>query len=151
MTAKADFNAEEWALVAQAPALAGMRVIAADRGGTLRESVSMARAYAEARQGKADGLMGELLASPPLVDPRSAQQLSQTGTEKLREALAILRGKATPDEVSAYQSFVLDVAETVAKAHKEGGFLGIGGKAVSDRERAALEEIAGALGVTYGS
>jgi hypothetical protein len=34
------------------------------------------------------------------------------------------------------------VAETVARAHKEGGFLGFGGKEVSDKEQAALDRIA---------
>jgi hypothetical protein len=31
----------------------------------------------------------------------------------------------------------------VARAHKEGGFLGIGGKEVSESEQAALDEITG--------
>ncbi len=34
------------------------------------------------------------------------------------------------------------MAETVARAHKEGGFLGIGGKEVSEAEQAALDRIA---------
>jgi hypothetical protein len=40
------------------------------------------------------------------------------------------------------------VAEAAAKAHKEGGFIGIGGKEVSEREQAALNEIQAALGGT---
>jgi len=34
----------------------------------------------------------------------------------------------------------------VAGAHKEGGFLGIGGKEVSDAENEALDELSMALG-----
>ena len=49
MTAKAEFNAEEWSVVAGAPLLTAMMVIAADRGGSVRESVAVAKAYAEAR------------------------------------------------------------------------------------------------------
>jgi hypothetical protein len=41
----------------------------------------------------------------------------------------------------------LTAAQNVAEAAKEGGFLGIGGVRVSDAERAALGDIAGALGV----
>ena len=37
MTKKADFNAEEWAAVAEAPVLAGMRLVAASRRGTIRD------------------------------------------------------------------------------------------------------------------
>ena len=45
MTEKADFNAEEWSTLVEAPALVALRVIAAERGGTLRESLSLGRAY----------------------------------------------------------------------------------------------------------
>lgn len=41
MTKKADFNADEWAKVVEGPLLAGMQVITADRGGTIRESMAM--------------------------------------------------------------------------------------------------------------
>ena len=49
MTTKADFNAEEWSTVVEAPVYAAMRVITADRGGTLRESLAMGHVYQEAR------------------------------------------------------------------------------------------------------
>ena len=45
------------------------------------------------------------------------------------------------DEESAYKRFVLGVAQAAAEAHKEGGFIGIGGKRISDEERVALDEI----------
>ena len=61
--------------------------------------------------------------------------------EGLGEGLAILEQKATPEEVEAYKRFVVAVAEAAAKAHKEGGFIGIGGKEVSESEQAALDEI----------
>ena len=50
MTGKADFTQEEWKVVLEGPPSAGMIVLTAQRGGTIRESVAMARAYAEARQ-----------------------------------------------------------------------------------------------------
>jgi hypothetical protein len=40
----------------------------------------------------------------------------------------------------------MTVAQAVAGAHKEGGFLGIGGKQISDAENQALDEISTALG-----
>jgi hypothetical protein len=43
MTRKAEFNAEEWSTVVDGPLYAGMRVISAERGGTLRETVAMGR------------------------------------------------------------------------------------------------------------
>ena len=47
MTTKAEFNAEEWEQIAGGPALAGMIVISAQRGGTIRETVAMAKVYKE--------------------------------------------------------------------------------------------------------
>jgi len=42
----------------------------------------------------------------------------------------------------AYKRFVYGLAEGVAAAHKEGGFLGIGGQPISANEQAALDAIA---------
>jgi|SRR5215203_2807456 hypothetical protein len=144
MTEKATFNAEEWAKLIEAPALAALKVIAADRGGTVRESLSLGRAYAEART-DGSGLLKEIVSSAPQVDPSGLKDpgaLSERTESALREALAVLEQKATPEEVDAYRQFVLKVGETVARAHKEGGVLGIGGKEISEQEQAALDEIA---------
>jgi hypothetical protein len=40
---------------------------------------------------------------------------------------------------------VLGVGDTVAHAHREGGFLGIGGKEVSEHEQAVLDDVAATL------
>src|SRR6185503_14777524 len=50
MTGKADFTEEEWKDVLQGPPTAGMMVAMAQRGGTFRETISMAKAYGEARK-----------------------------------------------------------------------------------------------------
>ncbi len=145
MATKADFNAEEWSTVVEGPVLAGMRVVAASRGGTLRESVAIGRVYAEARQGQGESeLLDELVSSPPGVDPqrlRGAGDIAAVSSERLREALGVLKERASTGDVEAYKRFVLDVARAAAEAHKEGGFIGIGGKQISDEEQAALDEI----------
>ena len=41
----------------------------------------------------------------------------------------------------------MDVAEHAAEATKSGGFLGIGGKRISEEESAVLDQIASTLGV----
>ncbi len=150
MTKKADFNADEWAKVVEGPLLAGMQVIIADRGGTIRESMAMGQVYAQARRQQGAGeLLDELVATPPAMDParmRSAGDVGRASSEGLREALALLEQKASPDEVDAYRGFVRAVADAVAHAHKEGGFLGVGGKEVSAEEQAALDEIEATLG-----
>ena len=50
MTAKADFTEEEWKTILEAPPSAGLIVILSDRGGSIRETFSMASAYTEARK-----------------------------------------------------------------------------------------------------
>jgi hypothetical protein len=151
MTSKADFNAEEWSTVAEGPLYAGMRVIAADRGGTLRESLALGRVYRETREQQgASGLVDELVKSPPAIDPNQLKEaggnIAEVAQAKLRDAMQILSAKATPEEIDAYKKFVMTVAQAVAGAHKEGGFLGIGGKQISDAEEQALDELSIALG-----
>lgn len=151
MTDKAAFNAEEWSKLVEAPVLVALRVIAADRGGTLRESLSLGRAYAEARKEGEGELMQAIVNSAPQIDPAGMQNpegLAARADERLREALQLLEQKGTPEEVEAYRRFVLSVAETVARAHREGGFLGIGGKDVSEPEQAVLDDLAATLGIT---
>jgi hypothetical protein len=152
MTKKADFNAEEWQTVVEAPLLAGLRVVAADRGGTIRESVAIGRVYAEARQRQgASELLDELVASQPSMDQeraRAAGDVRAASDQSIRSALETLTGKATPEEVEAYKGFLLTVARAAAAAHKEGGFAGIGGKQVSDAEQGALDEIEATLGAS---
>lgn len=151
MTRKADFNAEAWSTVVDGPLYAGMRVISADRGGTLRETLAMGRAYQEARQHHDESeLLDELVKSPPAIDPDRLRQaggnIADLTSTQLREAIRILEDKATPAEVDEYKKFVMTIAQAVAGAHKEGGFLGIGGKQISDAENQALDEISSALG-----
>src|ERR1700724_2739276 len=104
MTRKADFNAEEWSTVVDGPLYAGMRVISADRGGTLRESLAMGRVYQEARAHHGESeLLDELVKSPPSID---ADRLREAGgnvaaaaSQQLREASRIIEAKAMPAEV----------------------------------------------------
>jgi hypothetical protein len=156
MTRRADFNAEEWSTVIDGPLYAGMRVISADRGGTLRESLAMGRAYQEARAHHGESeLLDELVKSPPSIDADRVREaggdISVVASQQLREAIGILETKSTATEIDAYKRFVMTVAQAVAGAHKEGGFLGIGGKQISDAENQALDEISAALGAPPGA
>jgi hypothetical protein len=146
VTSKADFNAEEWSTVVEGPVLSGLRVVAAHRGGTIRESLAVSKVYTAARQAQGDSeFLDALVSSPPAVDAQEVRarggDIATVSSERLREALRIVREKATPDEAEEYKGFVREVAEAAAKAHKEGGFIGIGGKEISPEEQAALDQI----------
>jgi hypothetical protein len=149
MATKADFNGNEWSTIVEAPLLAGMHVVGAGRGGTIRESVAVAKVYAEARQAHGESeLLDDLVASPPGIDQQrlaGGGDVGAASSERLREALALIGEKASPEDTEAYKRFVLQVARAAAEAHKEGGFIGIGGKQVSAEEQAAIDEISQVL------
>src|SRR4051794_25163457 len=144
MTAKADFTEEEWQKVLEAPPSAGLIVVTAQKGGTFRETFAMGKAYAEARQQHgASQLLDEIVSAKPERDHtryHSTEELKEAGLQHLRDAIAVLDSKATPEEVEEYRRFVIALAERVANAHREGGV------AVSEAEQAAIDEISAALG-----
>jgi hypothetical protein len=144
MTGSADFTAEEWDVVREGPTSAGMIVSTAQRGGTFREVIAMAKAYAEARKEHGDSaLLDELVSSKPEMDhtrAHSPEELKEHGLGRIREAIALVEQKATAEEVGDYRLFVISLANRVAGAKKEGD------GAVSDAEAAAIAEITDALG-----
>jgi hypothetical protein len=144
MTGKADFTPEEWEVVLEGPPSAGLIVVTAGRGGTIRETLAMAKAYAEARRQHGESeLLDEIVSARPELDHtryHSVEELKEHGLQGLRDAVALLERKATPDEVEEYKRFVLNLAEKVANAHREGGV------SVSPAEEDAIREIATTIG-----
>jgi hypothetical protein len=148
MTGKADFTEDEWKQVLEGPTGAGMAVIASDRGGSIRETFSMAKAYAEARKQHGESeLLDEVAGAKPEMDRTrysSPEEMKEGSIRQIREAIEVLKAKATPDELEQYRKFVLDLANRVAEARKE-GFMGLSGERVSDAERTAIQEVEAAL------
>ena len=97
MTGKADFAPEEWELVLQGPPSAGLIVATAQRGGTLRESISIAKAYVEARQHHGESeLLDEIVASKPEIDHTrhgSVAELKEHGLQYASQYTLPLMGR----------------------------------------------------------
>lgn len=144
MTGKADFTQDEWELVLEAPPSAALIVVTAQRGGTFRETIAIAKTYAEARKEHGESeLLDEITAAKPERDHthyHSPAELKQGGLQHLRDAVALLETKATPAEVDDYRRFILTLADKVATAHREHG------QSVSDAEQQAITEITTAMG-----
>jgi hypothetical protein len=144
MTGKADFTVEEWETVLGGPTSAGLIVSMAERGGTLRESFSLAKAWTEARGSSgATALLDEIAQSKPKVDRArtgSRRELKDHYLGVIREAASLLESKSTPEELEDYKRFTLGLAERVAGAKEEND------QPISDSERSAIEEISVALG-----
>ena len=99
MTNQDAFTADEWTLVREAPTSAGLLVVTASRGGTFRETFAMSKAYAEARteHGKSE-LLDAVVGSKPKMDHQhahSADELTATVVQHIRDAIALLEAKAT--------------------------------------------------------
>jgi hypothetical protein len=140
MTTSADFTPEEWEIVREGPTSAGMIVSTADRGGTFREVFAIAKAYTEARQEHGDSeLLDELVSHKPEMDrtkAHSTEELKEHGLQRIREAVALVEQKATPQELDDYRRFVVSLAQRVAAAKSD----------TSEAETAAVAAIETALG-----
>ena len=154
MTAKSDFTPEEWETVLEGPTAAGLMIAASQRGGAFRESYSIAKAYTDARRDHgASQLLDDIVGSKPKVERphvHSVDELKQQSLQQLRQGLALVEQKGTPEEADQYKQFVVGLATRVAEAHRE-GFLGFSGDRVSDAERQAVSDVADALGVAAPS
>jgi hypothetical protein len=69
----------------------------------------------------------------------------ENALQSIQEGLLVV-SKKSPADIEAYRELVMNVAQKVAEASKEGGFLGIGGTRVSKEEEQALAAIKTALG-----
>jgi hypothetical protein len=163
MANKSDFTAEEWKKLLESPLLAGFAVSAGDPSGfigTLQEGFASAKALATAKSDpNADALIKAVvddLLTPDgraaardgvkgVVDGAKVEEFKDRALVELRRTASILDSKA-PSESKAFKDWLNHIANLVAEAGVEGGFLGFGGVKVTDAERATLAEISTALG-----
>jgi hypothetical protein len=92
---------------------------------------------AEGRSIARDGLKENLTGSKPA-------EIKAKCVETLRQVAGVVDTKA-PGDATAFKTWLRQISQHVAEAAKEGGFLGIGGVAVSEAEKATLAEISSAL------
>lgn len=157
MTRQDSFGNDEWALLGDAPLAAAAAVAVASPGGGRREAEAMVTGWrAAGAQFGASELMSEIVAG---LDPEQRQGASggagysyesiiDEAVDLCSRAVALLDAKATPGELEEYRAFVINLAERVAWANSESGFLSMGGEAMSRDERTMMRAIARALG--YG-
>ena len=164
MADKSSFTPEEWKVVVSSPMLAGLAVTLAEPSGLwgmLKESMAGARALlTAATDPSASALVKAVAADMETSEGRgiardelkadltgkSPAELKQEVIAKLTQAGQILDAKA-PGDAPAFKVWLKQVAEKVAEAASEGGFLGFGGTKVSDAEKATIAEVGKALGV----
>jgi hypothetical protein len=159
MATKSDFTTDEWKKVLEAPLLASFAISAADPSGLfglIKEGFASASALAEVKSNPAaDALLTAVVDDLLTGDGRSAARdgvkAVATGGDiagakdraltELKSAVAIVNAKAPADAV-AFKAWLNHIAQKVAEASAESGFLGFGGAPVSEKEKATLAELA---------
>jgi hypothetical protein len=69
------------------------------------------------------------------------ERLTPDTIERARQATEILSQKASPEDAAAYKLWLLETAAAVCAAASTGGFLGIGGERISEKEQAFLDDL----------
>jgi hypothetical protein len=162
MATKTDFTAQEWEVLRDAPHLVMLSVATAGFSGpigSIKEAFAPLGAIVEAAKGNNMLLRGvcdreELKAAQQSLrnsikigsDSKALRdQLQTAAADKAAAANTILKQKGSPEDLEAYRHLLVDIADRVAKAAKEGSFLGFGGERVSEGERAVIKRISEAL------
>ena len=172
MSIKDQFTEDEWFLLSSTPAMVGSAMSSAAASGvigTVKEmTASMKSTVAALKDYPNSELIQALLekaenwdeAKDKISDYRerakqklesgqikSREQLHEQAMKDCREAAKLVDAKCSPDDAKAYREWTLKVANNVAAAASEGGFLGFGGEKISPEETVMLGRIEEALGV----
>jgi hypothetical protein len=166
------YTDDELNLLASVPQLIGTAMAAASGSGlfgTGKEAFANAGAVLEGLKSYPDNALIRQLLPDPAADRKaamekmsktrewisarlkangvnSAEKLTQQVLGDVRAAASLLDAKASLAEARDYRAWTMAIAERVAQAATEGGFLGFGGERLSAPEKALLEQIRTALG-----
>ena len=159
MTTKSDFSEDEWDRIVRAPVVAGLAVSLADPGGPIEVTKeSMASITAATHPASEEQLIAEAAREiqadvQEKTNPLKGYRPTSEGTAPAGEQVlvelsavrAIVAARATPDETAAFGQWLVDTAQAVADAAKEGGFLGFRAEQVSKGEREMLDRVRAAV------
>ena len=159
MVTRNSFSPEEWMVLRDTPHLVGAATMMAGASGlgTLKEPFALAKTVLEG-QSSDTPLIRDLSGRPEMEAAQSAlrtlmqekqisspDQVRVLALERARAAIALLKTRSTPAETEAFRAWIYHVAENVAKAAKDGGFLGFGGTEVSAGELSFLADLKAAM------
>jgi hypothetical protein len=162
MTKKTDYTSEEWQLLLDVPTLAGLAVMMSGKsglgtmkealavtqgtlsGGSAHANIELIQAIVEARLKGGETSTAETISGNP-YSGLGREKFAEVVAGKCQAAADLLARKATAEEAQAFKAWVMSITDQVAKAAREGGFLGFGGTQVSAEEVAAIDSIRTAL------
>jgi len=165
-----NYTESEQQLLAATPILIGSAMVFAGSSGlgTVKELFASAKSYMaglkdypnnaiiqgvlpnmenrEEAKVKAKALREETVARLKDKGIDSPEKIRTLLLDDSREIADLLAKKASTEEAAEYKAWAMSVAENVARAAKEGGFLGFGGEQVSAGEKTLFAELASTLG-----
>ena len=156
MLTKNDFSVTDWVTLRDSPYLVGLATLMAGSSGlgTIKESIAIAQgvmenqtsAFAFIRDSTGRAEMEAAHASLRTMfsgseDKRSKETVQRVALEQVRKSLSLLSGTASTEETDAWRKMLYGIAEKVANAAREGGFLGFGGTLVSEGEQSFLNQL----------
>ncbi len=163
MTVLADYTPEEQRLLLVSLRAAGVAVSAASLGKSAETASEGFAAASYVLESEGEYLDNTLIQSVQFdlkrrseagqqfasyQDAAEAAGAKQEALETLRQVVALLDAKSPGHEAAQYRQWLMNIAQRVAAAGKEGGnWLGWGAVEINDAERAALQEIGQVLGV----
>jgi hypothetical protein len=156
------YTTEELAKISGAVTIAGMAIAVVDAGiiSTAIEASAMAKEVMGAATKYPTNTVIQAIFSPEAAkefksNPKlrmeiKAEELQPdvavtTAIAKIHDAMSVLTGKATDDEIKEYKDFIYACCDRVANAAGSGLF-GSGDPKVSSKEAAALAQIKAVLG-----
>ncbi|MBR8830575.1 MAG: hypothetical protein N5P05_003896 [Chroococcopsis gigantea SAG 12.99] len=164
MTIEGTYSTEDLSKVASSVMLTGMAVAMVDAGiiSTAIEATALAKEIANASKKYPNNEIIQSLFSEEAieqaqknktqptalkVEPKDMQPDTAVATAitAINDALAVLGGKASPEDIEQFKGFIYSCADAVANAAGSGLF-GSGAK-VSDKEAVALTQIKAALAI----
>ena len=176
MSIKDQFTEDEWFLLSSTPAMVGSAMSSAASSGvigTVKEMTASMKSTVAALKDYPDSELIQALlqkaenwdaAKDKMSDYRerakqkletqqikTREQLHQQAMKDCQDAAKLVDAKCSAADAKAYREWTLKVANNVAAAASEGGFLGFGGERISPEETALLGRIEEALGVKGSS
>lgn len=175
MSIKDDFNEDEWFVLSSTPAMIGAAMSGAAPSGVIGTIKEMTASMRASVQGLSDYPDSELIAAllekaanwdeakDKISDYRekaqsrldsaaikSHEELQAHVLKECASAAKLVDAKCSAIEASNYKEWAVKIANKVATAAKEGGFLGFGGERLSAEESELIAKIETALGAPSG-
>lgn len=172
MSVKEKYSDDEWYLIATVPSMIGAAMAGAGKSGiigTTKEAMASmksivagnndypdneviggilekAESFSDAKE-KAGAFREKAMADLQSQDIKSPDEFNSYMLGNCNKAIALVNERSGAHAASEYRQWSMTIAEKVAEAASEGGFLGFGGEQVSDGEKQLLAKIEQTLNV----